>query len=265
METIATLQQLLEPVVAAAPAGTNVSVYAEHLETGEIAAFDADGVFKAASTIKVAIMAAVARAVDAGTLSLDTRVPVRKEDIVPGSGVVRHMEENLGLTINDHTYLMISISDNTTSNILIDQVGLEAVQAVCSEFATEGTMLGRKFFGRAAEGKEVENTVTTRGLATLLSNIVTGKVASPEMTDWMKDTLHKQQHTDRLARSLEWETEPWYGGKTGTITGVCNDCGVFIGPRGTIVTAVVSSDTPTIYAMEPWMGDIGAILIDRIR
>lgn len=259
------LQRSLAPIVAAAPAGTRVAVFVEHLETGETAAFDGDGMYNAASTIKVAIMAAVARAVDAGQLSLEHKVPVRAGDVVPGSGVVRSMEENLPLTINDHAYLMISISDNTTSNILIDQVGIEAVQDICREFATAGTMLGRKFFGRAAKGQEIENTVTSRGLVTLLRNIIGGQVASPELTAWMKDLLGKQQHKDRLARSLGWDTEPWYGGKTGTITGTSNDCGIFIGPGGTIVAAAVSADVPDIYVMEPWMGDIGKVLIDCIR
>ncbi|MEJ7837604.1 MAG: serine hydrolase, partial [Thermomicrobiales bacterium] len=169
------------------------------------------------------------------------------------------------LTINDLTYLMISISDNTTSNVLIDQVGIDAVQEVCRRFASEGTMLGRKLFGRGAQGKEVENLATARGLSTLLRNIVIGDVASPDLTTWMKDTLNRQQHRDRLARSLGWDTEPWYGGKTGTIAGVSNDCGVFTGPGGTIVGAIVSADVPDIYIMEPWMGDIGKIMSDRIR
>jgi beta-lactamase class A len=265
MTSTGTLQDSLAPIVDAAPNGTRVSVYSEHLESGDTAAFDADVVFSAASTIKVAILAAVARAVDAGHLSFETKVPVRAVDVVPGSGVVGHMESDLALTIADHAYLMISISDNTTSNILIDQVGIEAVQGICREFATEGTMLGRKFFGRAAKGKEIENTVTSRGLATLLKNIVTGQVASEGMTGWMKDLLGKQQHRARLARSLGWDTEPWYGGKTGTITGVTNDCAIFCGPGGTVVTAIVSADVPDIYIMESWMGDIGEVLIDRIR
>ena len=265
MATSETLQELLTLIVAAAPAETRVSVYAQHLESGEIAEFDADVVFKAASTIKIAIMAAVARAVDAGSLTLDQKVPVRPEDVVPGSGVVRFMEENLELTISDHTSLMISISDNTTSNILIDQVGIEAVQEICREFSTEGTMLGRKLFGRGAEGKEVENVATSRGLSTLLKNIVTGQIASPELTEWMKTMLNGQQHKNRLPRTLGWDTEPWYGGKTGTITGTTNDCAVFIGPGGTIVCAIVSGDVPDIYILEPWMGDVGKVLIDRIR
>ena len=265
MSTINSLQQLLTPIVAAAPVGTRVGVYAEHLETGEIAAFDPDGVFKAASTIKIAIMAAVARAVDAGSLTLDQKVPVRQEDIVPGSGVVRYMEANLPLTISDLNYLMISISDNTTSNMLIDQVGIEAVQSVCTEFATEGTMLGRKLFGRGAEGKEVENIATARGLSVLLKNIATGKIASPELTEWMKIALSNEQHKNRLPRALGWDTEPWYGGKTGTITGTTNDCAVFAGPGGTIVSAIVSGDVPDIYIMEPWMGDVGEVLINRVR
>ena len=265
MSTTATLQQILAPIVASAPVGTRVGVYAEHLETGEVVAFDPDGVFKAASTIKIAIMAAVARAVDAGTLSLDQKVPIRPEDVVPGSGVVRFMEPNIALTVSDLNYLMISISDNTTSNILIDQVGIEAVQAVCRDFATDGTMLGRKLFGRGAEGKEVENTATARGLSTLLKNIVTGQIASPALTDWMKDALNQKQHKNRLPRALGWDTEPWYGGKTGTITGTTNDCAVFSGPGGTIVSAIVSGDVPDIYILEPWMGDVGEVLINRIR
>jgi beta-lactamase class A len=259
------LQDALAPIVASAPSSSTVAVVARHLERDETAAFAPDRRFKAASTIKVAIMAALARAIDAGRLDPEARVPVRPEDVVPGSGVARFLATDHAFTLNDHCFLMIAISDNTCSNILIDQVGLQAVQDVCRTFATDGTMLGRKFFGRAAEGEEVENWATARGLATLLERIAGGDVASPAMTDWMMEKLGQQQHKDRLARSLQWETEPWFGGKTGTIAGFSHDCGIFRGPGGTIVCSTLTEHPHDIYLMEPWMGDIGAVLVDRVR
>ena len=260
------LQDQLAPVFAAAPEGATVALAARHLDTGETAGFSGNLVFPSASTIKIAIMAAVARAVEQGKLSLDQRVPVRLSDRKPGSGVVAHMEENLSLTVRDHVYLMISISDNTTSNIMIDTAGLEAVQAICTEFGAEGTMLNRHFFGRGAQGKEVENTVTAEGLVNILGNIIGGNIVGEELTAWMKETLGKQQYLNKLARSLYYDESVWYGGKTGSIYGLVHDCGVFSGTRGTVAVAALAKalgNDP--YRAEPWMGEIGRICAAYVR
>jgi beta-lactamase class A len=266
MASGSSLQELLTPIVAESPEGATVAVSARHLDTGETASFAEDLVFPSASTIKIAIMAALARAVSDGILDLDQRVPVKLTDRTPGSGVVAHMEEDLTLTLRDHAYLMISISDNTTSNILINTVGLEAVQAICREFATGGTMLNRLFYGRGARGQEVENTVTAQGLATLLENIVTGRIVGDDLTVWMKETLGKQQHRDRLARSLYYDESVWYGGKTGSIRSLVHDCGVFTGTRGTVSVAALAKDLgDDPYRANIWMGKIGKVIADYVR
>lgn len=259
------LATLLAPIVVEPPAGSTVSVAALHLDTGERAEFATDVVFPSASTIKIAIMAALARAVDEGRFTLDQTVPVTSANWVPGSGVVAHMQDGIELRLRDHAYLMISISDNTTSNVLIDTVGLEAVQAICGEFATANTMLNRHFFGRAAHGEEVENIVTSIGLATLLKHIVTGEIASEELTTWMRELLGKQQHRDRLARSLYDDETVWYGGKTGSIKGVVHDCGVFAGSKGTVTVGALTKDLADPYPAAEWMGKIGEIIADYVR
>src|SRR5688572_18579776 len=82
---------------------------------------------KAASTIKIAILIALFRAIDAGSLHPSAHRDLRAADKVPGSGVLRALDDGLALTLHDLAHLMISISDNTASNMLIEAVGLSAV------------------------------------------------------------------------------------------------------------------------------------------
>ena len=78
----------------------------------------ADDRFVAASTVKVPLMIELFRRVDAGEMSLEDRIPVRAADRAIGSGVLLHLHDGIVLTLEDLIYLMISISDNTATNML---------------------------------------------------------------------------------------------------------------------------------------------------
>ena len=79
--------------------------------------------FFAASTVKIAIMTELFRQVDASRLALHTLHRLRLADKATGSGVVAQLNDYLELTVGDFAYLMMSISDNSSTNILIDHVG----------------------------------------------------------------------------------------------------------------------------------------------
>src|SRR5262245_45069703 len=83
--------------------------------------------FGAASTVKIPIMIEMYRQIDRGERLLTDRYALRNEDRAVGSGVLLHLHEAIELTLNDLVYLMISISDNTATNVLIDLVGMDNV------------------------------------------------------------------------------------------------------------------------------------------
>lgn len=212
--------------------------------------------FRAASTVKIPLMVAVYRAVDAGERALTDRIVLRAADKAPGSGVLLHLHDGLELTLEDLVYLMISISDNTATNLLIDLVGLDAVNDVIASLGMRDSNLGRKMQGRPALPDEPENWATPDDYALAIQALLEGRAASTESCTAMLAMLEKQQNPRRIGRYVpEGEGIRW-GSKTGSLTGVVNDVGFITTPAGTLVASVFTEGLPDLHAGEQAIGDI---------
>src|ERR1700733_12685642 len=97
--------------------------------SGERFGHNADRRFIAASTAKIPIMIELFHQIDAGKHTLDERFTLRAADRAQGSGIMVHLHEGMEFTVGDLVFLMISISDNTATNVLIDLVGQAEVNA----------------------------------------------------------------------------------------------------------------------------------------
>lgn len=120
---------------------------------GDCFALRGDERFVSASTIKIPIMVEVYRQIDRGNLTLDDRIPLTKEDICPGSGVLLQLHAGIELTLRDIVYLMMSISDNTATNMLIDLASMEQVNETIRSLGMEHSALGRKMRGKPEIGR----------------------------------------------------------------------------------------------------------------
>lgn len=245
--------------IAAAPAGTRVGVSIRNLRNGAAFSHDAGSVFPAASTIKLVILVALARAVDEGRLQLTDIAPVLTTQKVAGSGVLNWLQTGLELTLQDHAWLMIAISDNTASNVLIDAVGVPAIHETQRALSLTATSLNRRFLGRLPAQGAPENVATAGDLTIVLSAIVRETAASPGRCAWMLDLLANQQHTDRLARHLPAGVT--FAGKSGSLTGIAHDAGVLTGPNGTAAAAVLTQGFTDPYAADALIGAIALALI----
>ncbi|MDP9471324.1 MAG: class A beta-lactamase-related serine hydrolase, partial [Chloroflexota bacterium] len=194
---------------------------------GPVWAIDANETFPAASTIKTAILVALYREVDVGRLDLGEVRRVDAAAKTPGSGVLGWLRDDLPLTLADLASLMIAVSDNTASNLLLDAVGIDRVQATIAELGLTATALNRRFLGRAPGPGEPDNTTSAADLVSLLVAIAEGTAASPASCERMWETLRLQQHRDRLARHLPPEIV--FGGKSGSLPGLAHDSGLIEG------------------------------------
>ncbi|HEV2528976.1 MAG TPA: serine hydrolase [Thermomicrobiales bacterium] len=219
-----------------------------------------DAVLLSASTIKVAILVAVARALDAGTLRHDQRLAARPVDSVSGSGVLKALEPGLSLTLDDHAWLMIAISDNTASNVLIEAAGRSAVQAAMEDLGCTGSHLRRAFLGAIPTDDLPRNETTASDLVRLLSAIADDQAASPERCEWMRGLLGQQQHLDRLGRSLPAGIT--FRGKSGSLEGTVHDCAILDGPGGQVVIAVLTSGVTDRYAVDAVLGQLARAAVD---
>ena len=123
--------------------------------------------FPTASTIKLAVLYELFRQADEGRLRLDAVAPLDRTHVVGGSGIL-HALGAPHLSLRDHAVLMMSLSDNTATNVLIDRVTIPAVAARMKALGLPGIRLRRKMMDGAAAARGDENVATPRDLVHLL-------------------------------------------------------------------------------------------------
>ncbi|HHX28951.1 MAG TPA: serine hydrolase [Firmicutes bacterium] len=141
------------------------------LKTGRQASFRAEVLFPTASTIKIAILLGLAIRVDRGDIGWSDRVAVEDKDKVGGSGVLGHFSHKAELAVRDVAALMISLSDNTATNICIDLATMDFVNETMRSLGLENTKLRRKMMDFEAAKRGDENVSTPGELASLVAKI----------------------------------------------------------------------------------------------
>ncbi len=225
--------------------------------TGERFGHNENRRFVAASTVKVPLMIALFRRIEAGEHALTDAYRLRAADRAPGSGVMLHLHEEMEFTFGDLVYLMISISDNTATNILIDIVGMDEVNATMRSLGMSGSVLRRKMQGHAAVAAEDENWATASDYAVVIAALLGNQAASEASCAAMVAMLEKQQNDRRIARHLKRTDRPRWGSKTGSVPGVCNDVGFVMTARGPLILSVFCHQPPDPHAGEAIIGEIG--------
>jgi beta-lactamase class A len=123
-----------------------MGVAAVELRSGETIAVNADSRFPTASTIKTAVMIEAWQQSADGRLSMDTAVTLRDADKVGGAGVLRGLHDGLALSVADCIHLMIVLSDNTATNLLIEKLGTARVNGRLESLGLRETKLFRPTF-----------------------------------------------------------------------------------------------------------------------
>jgi beta-lactamase class A len=233
---------------------------------GDVFAYHGERRFIAASTIKVPIMVEIYRQIDRGERSPGDRCMLTPAIKTPGSGVLSHLHDGIELTLNDLIYLMISISDNTATNILIDMAGMERVNETIRSLGMVKSSLGRRMLGRPARGEESENWATPNDFATTIRAILDGRAASDASCQAMVAMLEQQENNRRIARYLPQQPDIRWGSKTGSLTSVTNDAGFIATPAGTLILAVFCENLSDQHAGEQVIGEVAraAMVATRI-
>jgi beta-lactamase class A len=212
--------------------------------------------FKAASVVKIPLMIEVYRRVEAGTLRLDEAHVLSDADRAAGSGVLLHLHGGLAPSIEDLVYLTMSISDNTATNLLIESVGMDNVNATMRRLGMTGSTLGRLMKGRPAQPGENENWALPSDYARLITAILEGKAASAKACDRMVALLERQQNDRRIARFMPAGNRPRWGSKTGSLTGIVNDVGFVVSGAGPMVISVFCEQPPDPLRGEEIIGEV---------
>ncbi|ASK62555.1 serine hydrolase [Virgibacillus phasianinus] len=250
------MKQLIDKIkTITKEAGGTWGISLEDLDTKETWTSNGEQVFTAASVIKVPILIAAFAAFDQKLLVPSDTVELKKEDLVAGSGVLQHMTPGTYFTIYDLLTLMIIQSDNTATNMIIDLLGAEKINQTMEELGLKKS----KFFNRlmiVPANREGVNQITALEMTAMLKQLVTGQVVSLYACEQMIDIMKKQQLQDCLPGRLpELESEiigvpeAWQlAHKTGSVTRVCHDVGIFYVGEKTMIASVLSKGIDDIKA-----------------
>jgi len=255
----AALQAELEGI--AAKHHGRVAMFAEQLNTGKTVVLDPDKPVQTASVIKLTILFEAMEQVRAGKARWDEPIVLKPGDAVTGSGVLQFMDAPLTLTLKDALTLMVILSDNTATNLMIDRFGVDAVNQRIAWMGLKDTHLYKKIMKPATEPMPADQPkfglgkTTPREMAKVMERIGRCELAGPGEPALPGDAaicsvainmLRNQFYRDTIPRYLETldTTEEGSGiaSKTGSLNAVRNDVAIVAGKSGPMILSIFTYD-----------------------
>ncbi|MFM8274565.1 MAG: serine hydrolase [Gemmata sp.] len=243
-----------------------VAVAVKHLKTGAEFYLNADAPMPTASLIKLPIMVEAYWQAKEGTVKFDTKLTLTKEDKVPGSGILtQHFSDGATFPLKDAVRLMIVFSDNTATNLVLDQVKLPATNERMEKLGFKSTKVNAKVF-RADTRLDAEfgkkyglGSTTAKEQVRLLELIEAGKVVSPEACKEMLGHLKACDDHEKMTRYLPAGTAVAH--KTGSVNASKTDAGIIYTKGGPIAVCVLTDANED----QRWVADNAAqVLIGKI-
>jgi beta-lactamase class A len=297
LRAIDPLRARLQEMVDAFPGTMGMTV--RDITTGKEISINGDRLFPMASVYKIPIMVEVFRQVEAKKFSLDDRIELTDNERTLGSGILTLLSNGLKPTIRDLITLMIVLSDNQATDILLKKVGADNVTATMRSLGLKDIRVDRTTFelirdfvvlfderardktyreiitlARTSEphpeklaiaerefAKVMKDVSSPHNMALLLEMIVKGEAASRESCQQMMTILRRQQFNQRLPRYLPESAGMAH--KTGTIGSTTNDAGVLFVRGRPIVLVVFTVDKRTGRGeVEEQMGRLARVVYD---
>lgn len=214
--------------------------YYKDLNSGCSAGFNENEGFVAASVIKIPVMIETLKQIEEGKMSVDSMVRVKREDKVPSCGAINYMHDGLEVSIKDLYTLMIILSDNTATNILINILGIENINKTMEDLGLKVTRLNRLLFDAEAERKGKRNYIAPAEIGFLLEKIYKGELLSESISKEIERVLKMQLYNSKIPRLLPESVI--IGHKTGEDSGTTHDVGIVYG-KAPFIFCFASNDT----------------------
>ncbi len=225
-----------------------VWIYAKNLDTGKDYSMRADEQTRTASTIKLAIMAETFHQVTQGKIKWDDEIVLTKEKKQGGSGILFEFSDNTRIDLQTALHLMIVVSDNTATNLVLDKVGTDNVNDFMDSLGMTNLKSMRKI-GGGGESRafaDPQNKLfgmgrsSPRDMVKLIEMMERGTLVSKEASAEMINILKRQQYKDGIGRGLPDTIQS--ASKSGALDRLRADIGIIYTRRGRIAMAITVDD-----------------------
>jgi len=248
-----------------------VTLYAKNLQTGKAFSVKGNEPVRTASTIKLAIMAECYAEAANGNLNLSEKLRVTEDEKVSGSGIVQDLSAGDELPVRDLVDLMIVLSDNTATNLILNRIGGNAVNARMKQLGLEQTRVMRKILGDGKNLKPTPSGITKEGakpenkkwgigrsspeeMVALLEKLYRGELVSKAASDEMLEILKRQRDRNGIGRDMK---DVVIASKSGALDHLRSDVGIVYSKPGPIAMAITVEDIPEVN----WTSDNPGLLI----
>ena len=224
-----------------------MGLYIDDLKGNVITRFP-DEKFETASTIKVYILAALFDAIGQGKASLKDMLTCEERFWIDGSGILGSLEVGTTLSVKNVATLMIIVSDNIATNMLIDYLGIDNINACIQKLGCRDTVLHNVL--NFAKYHQL-GTTTPRDYASMFVRIQNRTLISPEASEQMWQILSQQHYNSMIVKSLpQFYVDPdnydeqlfWFASKSGSMNACRNDGGIITTPYGSYVIVMLNKD-----------------------
>jgi beta-lactamase class A len=239
-----------------------------NLDTGERLSFRGDETFSTASLIKVPILVTLYDLVEKKQLTLDDPLTVLKIDQMPGSGVLQFMHPGMSLSVHDAAALMIILSDNTATNLLLDRIAIRRVWQKMEALGLPHTKVHSKTFLRmtsVAMDSSVKyglGVSTPNEMARLFELLAQGKAVNPAADSAMLDILGDNTDGESMQRTVDGMRVPH---KTGATDSVRTECALFRLQSRVVACGFTKQNADTRWVVDNEaqvsLGKIGAAVV----
>jgi beta-lactamase class A len=269
--------QALDALVRAeiTPFKGKVYLFAKNLDTGVTYSFNGDERVRTASTIKVAVMIEAFTRVAEGRAKWTDELVLTKAARYGGSGVLPELADGLRLTLRDCVNLMMVVSDNTATNMVLDYLTTDAVNSRMNTLGFKDTRIMRRIGGggESKEGKEPDNkrfglgATTPHEMVQILEKLDAGDIVSKTAAKEMIDLMKREQARYAIGRTI-WDVP--MASKYGALDSLRSCVAIVYSKRGRIAMAITVDDMPEVtwsvdnpgYLL---MSQLSLILIDGLK
>lgn len=234
-----------------------VTLFAKNLETGAVYSLAGDEPVRTASTIKLPIMIETFSEAAEGKLAMSEAIKIDPAEKVSGSGILQDLSVDT-LPLHDLIMLMITLSDNTATNLVLNRIGGNAVNARMAALGLKETRAMRKILGDGNKLKPTPSGITDEGaklenkkwgigrsspheMVMLLEKLYRGELVNKQASAEMIDILKKQRDHNGIARDIK---DAVVANKSGALDALRSDVGIAYASHGAVAMAITVDGMP---------------------
>lgn len=238
-----------------------VGIYIKDLLTGQTIEINSTKLLPSASLVKVPIMAAVYQAQKEGKFKLSDKIILKRRHKIRDCSRLFNAKSGRAFMVKDVVERMVTESDNTATNMLVDALGFGYLNTKFMQFGLKDTDLRRGVMDLKWREAGIENYTTAYDMGVILENIYKGALIDKESSEAMLTTLKRQHVNDRIPRFLPDGLVVAH--KTGSLKDTISDCGIVFTDEGDFIICVLTADAKNNRIAKKFISNIAVYAYDK--